>query len=524
MDQSVRLLTVHDLLRRPSFSDAELVAGKSGCQRRVRWVHILEVPSIEKFIHGGECILTTGLGLKTFQKEPVQYLKKLIKADAACLCIELGNDINEISSDLMDYANQQHFPLIVFKKEVRFVDITQDINSLLIHQHVDQLKAIDNLSTAFNQAIVHNHGERQILKLLHEHSQAHIFYEKGREHECYPVHSKTMFHDDLKLMNQLKNKCFQGGGPSTHEYLDGNGFYWLVQPVCVLGQTLGYLYLKRYGAAMTEWDKLMTDRAGLVLAASLFQKQLTVERKREKEQKIIEDLIQNRLIDEEPLKDLIGDPWKSSYSYRFIYIDIGNLCEQTLENLHIALKKIGIYPLFSHTPSRLIILAFHFSGKNGCWRQAVHDIEKLNLGGETGVSRLRTQLKEAPLSCQEAKSAAQWKRRHPRLSPFYEENGLYQLMDLSNDKEAWQRFIYDQIGPLMHHDKMENRELFTTLKVYLTHQGSKTKTAEALYIVRQTLYHRLKRIKGCLGEDFMKPERRIPIEVAVRIYELMNES
>ncbi|MFC7395381.1 PucR family transcriptional regulator [Scopulibacillus cellulosilyticus] len=521
MNQLIRSLTVRDLLGRPSFSDAKLVAGHKGCHRKVRWVHIMEVTAIEKFIHGGECILTTGLGLKTFQNNPIQYLTRLLEAGAACLCIELGNDIKEISSGLIDYADQQHFPLIVFNKEVRFVDITQDINSFLIHQHVDQLKAIDKLSTDFNQAVLHKNGEIQVLKLLHEHSHAYILYEHGNEYDSYPVKSQTMFHNDREIINKLREK---GSNKIIQEPYDNEKrIFWLVQPVSVLGQTLGYLYLKRYDNAFSEWDKLMTDRAGLVLASNLFQKQLTVERKREREQQIIEDLIHNRSADEETLRDLIGEPWQNRYVYRLIYVDTGNISEHQLKTLQAGFNELGIYPLLSNMPTRLIILAFDFNAERKNWQKVIEDLQKLNLAGQIGISRLRSQLKDVPLSYQEAKAVAKRKHQLNQLSSFYEENGIYQLMELSTDKEVWQRFIYDQIGLLINHDK-ENPELLSTLKAYLTHQGSKTKTAEALYIVRQTLYHRLERIKSCLGEDFMNPERRIPIEVAIRIYELMKES
>ena len=52
-----------------------------------------------------------------------------------------------------------------------------------------------------------------------------------------------------------------------------------------------------------------------------------------------------------------------------------------------------------------------------------------------------------------------------------------------------------------------------TLKVYLHTNGQKKDTAERLFIVRQTLYHRLEKIEQLLGPDFMQPEKRLALEL-----------
>ena len=38
--------------------------------------------------------------------------------------------------------------------------------------------------------------------------------------------------------------------------------------------------------------------------------------------------------------------------------------------------------------------------------------------------------------------------------------------------------------------------------------GSKKETAEQLYVVRQTLYHRLEKLEELLGTDFMASPKR----------------
>ncbi|MDF2937464.1 MAG: hypothetical protein K0Q90_2837, partial [Paenibacillaceae bacterium] len=43
-----------------------------------------------------------------------------------------------------------------------------------------------------------------------------------------------------------------------------------------------------------------------------------------------------------------------------------------------------------------------------------------------------------------------------------------------------------------------------------------------LFIVRQSLYYRLEKLKELLGEDFMVPETRLAISVALRAYQMLH--
>src|SRR5690625_4356954 len=87
--------------------------------------------------------------------------------------------------------------------------------------------------------------------------------------------------------------------------------------------------------------------------------------------------------------------------------------------------------------------------------------------------------------------------------PFYDSLTFYRLINLMRDKEDVKEIISDSLGPILKYDQERGTELLKRLQVYLEHLGAKNETAEALHIVRQTLYHRLNRIELLLGEIFM---------------------
>jgi len=88
-----------------------------------------------------------------------------------------------------------------------------------------------------------------------------------------------------------------------------------------------------------------------------------------------------------------------------------------------------------------------------------------------------------------------------------------------------EQFIAEQLGPLLDHDARRGQELVPTLEAYLAHGLSKTRTAAALGIRRQTLYARLRRIETLLGElDVLQPPRRSALDLALVAWRLRGNA
>ncbi len=65
-------------------------------------------------------------------------------------------------------------------------------------------------------------------------------------------------------------------------------------------------------------------------------------------------------------------------------------------------------------------------------------------------------------------------------------------------------------------------KLLLTLTKYFEFERSNKLTAQELNIVRQTLYHRLNKIKNIMNLDFDMPENRLNIEIALKAYQLIQ--
>jgi len=66
-------------------------------------------------------------------------------------------------------------------------------------------------------------------------------------------------------------------------------------------------------------------------------------------------------------------------------------------------------------------------------------------------------------------------------------------------------------------------ELLKTLETYLDHGCSLVEAADALYIHRNTLLHRLKRIEELCDVDLRDPMQRLNLHAVVKDYHLRDD-
>lgn len=95
--------------------------------------------------------------------------------------------------------------------------------------------------------------------------------------------------------------------------------------------------------------------------------------------------------------------------------------------------------------------------------------------------------------------------------------GSYQFLFYMEDKGFLLRFRDQYLKQLYDCDRNRTSQLVETLRVYLTHGGNMLRTANALYIHRNTLQYRLERISQITGKNLNDMETRQDFSNALMI-------
>ncbi|GHO52039.1 MULTISPECIES: GAF domain-containing protein [Ktedonobacter] len=96
---------------------------------------------------------------------------------------------------------------------------------------------------------------------------------------------------------------------------------------------------------------------------------------------------------------------------------------------------------------------------------------------------------------------------------------LYKIAHMDDLRDVYQ----EQVAKIDEYDKRKNTELLTTLEMYLENAGNLTKTAEHLYVHRNTLIQRLERIQSLCSIDLQERSNWLTFQVAIKIYRLRME-
>ncbi|WP_110111240.1 PucR family transcriptional regulator [Bacillus sp. CGMCC 1.16541] len=520
-------LTVEEILNRKHFTCSEVVAGEKGLNNMVKWVHIMEVTNIKKLLKGNELILSTGVGWQENKDVFLSFLHQLIECGASGLCIEIGIYTSEIPQQVIDFANEFDFPIILFHEEVPFVEITQDIHSLLINQHYQMISDLENYSQQLNKLLLVINHPHEILTFFQKYTNLQVVLRLNElvtfMPQVSPIKEKTI----INVINEAQiNKERSHIG---------------IQTIQVLNQDYGELYLLCHERNLTELELLALDRTATALAQH-FLRDLYVEEKRRIEEtewmtkwlagELSYEALMRHL--EEGLSDVKIDGgvvavcrWSStrthgSFDLTYFKLFIRNLFEQ--EGFHLFIIEKNNYMVLILLNKRsyktwkkrasegiLRLMNTDYQKKKNFPIQLIgigpyyRNLSDMYKSYEKGIETIKIQEKLNPNT----------------TTHFYDDLHMFRIVSLVQQHQDLREVVMEYLEPVIDYDKKYNAKLMETLKTYLACQGSKQETAKKLYIVRQTLYHRIEKLEKLLGSDFMQPEKRMAIEFTLKTYEYL---
>ncbi|MBT2685543.1 PucR family transcriptional regulator [Bacillus sp. ISL-37] len=524
-------LTVKDLLQRKHFENIEVVAGKEGLSRLVKWVHVVDVTKIRNLLNGNELILSTGLAWKEDKQLFLSVLEQLIESQAAGLCIEIGTYTTFLPQEIIALADQHHFPIILFKQEVPFVEITQDIHTLLINHQYQMISDLEGYSQALNKKLLTIEDHNEILQFIQQYLKIQVItiFSQNEIQFTPKVNEK----EQGVLLNMIEDHAGGLASPSVAS-----------MPIQLLGDSKAELIIYSKDRAITDFDQLILDRTATALAQFLLRKHYVEEKKQAEESEWLMSWVEGEY-SEESINEYLA------YHIPAVKPKGAFVCLCKLDPLsqysNVDLTYFKLYTrtifeqqgftLFSIEKRDSLIFVFLNKRNSTTWKQRIREgIEKLvqqdfKVGKQKsklvlGIGKYVEDLTNINLSYQTAVETIRIQNRcgQQEMSYFYDDLHIYRLISHLNRHLDLNEIVLEYLEPVICYDQKYNGKLMETLKTYLACNGSKQETAKRLYVVRQTLYHRIEKLEKLLGSDFMNQEKRLAIEFMLHSYEFLLSS
>jgi purine catabolism regulator len=119
-------LTVRELTEIP-YLRTRIHAGAAGADRRIGWAHSIEIPRPWEWLEEGDLLMTVGLGIPEGSAEQVTYVEQLAAVGASGVAIGEEMHAPPLTPAMIEAADRVELPLLFTAFEVPFVQISRAV-------------------------------------------------------------------------------------------------------------------------------------------------------------------------------------------------------------------------------------------------------------------------------------------------------------------------------------------------------------------------------------------------------------
>jgi purine catabolism regulator len=512
----------------------QVLAGHRRLGTPVRWVHALELADVARLLHGGELVLSTGIALPDDPGLLATYVADLAAAEVSGLAVELGRRYARLPDALVSAAERHGMPLIAFRREVPFVEITETVHAMIIDAQLDELRRSERVHETFTELSVAGAPPEEIVRQAALLAGRPVILEdlSHRVLACAPAGA-----DPRALLSGFEHQARTVSGPRRTFYDEVAG--WLVTTVGARGEDWGRVILVTdgpQGGPPAGADTVLIERAASALALGrlLTRQQESLERQA------------HRTLISAIVESAYADPEEAAARARALGVPVSG---RQLVAAIVRIRDAGP-GISAHARIAEVTEALADACRDGRLPALVGSLDDVRAGallslppradGDAELTalagrlsqRLRLRLPVGPFvlgagsatetlrdvrrSFLEARQVGDVAIRQPGDRPFYRlpDMRLRGLLHLLRDDARLQTFAERELGPLLAADEAQGTELLPCLAAYLEAGGNKALAAQRAHLARPTFYQRLDQIERILGVDLGSAESRTSLHVA----------
>lgn len=530
---------VRDLLDLPELAVGlpQVDAGRRGLDARVRWVHVSELPDIAGLLSGGEVILTTGIALPDTDEQLRAYADGLAAAGAVALMVELGRRFDALPRALVKACEGHRLPLISLRRELRFVEVTQAVHSLIVAEQINALHASESAHRVFTRLCVEGASASSIVHEAARLSGCAVVFE-NLVHQVVAHAPAARSTNDVLRDWSTRSRAAQTAAHSDVCGPEG----WVVAMVEARGEVWGRLVLLPDGEP-SALQFMVLERAATALTLNRLLEQQQDPMELQAHRTALADIIDRRFESAEDIHArtaALGVPTARRQLVAVVVELSADRAHQPharprdleAELVASALRAADVKALVgSLRPGRvgvLLPLADGADASKVLTRVAQHVLAKADSAKVSrpviGVGSAVNDLDAVRRSFAEASHAAEAAQGSPEDKPYYElpDVQLRGLLYVLGGDPRLQAFVERTLGPLLDHDAKNGTDLLGALQIYLTHGRNKSAAADAAHLSRQAFYQRLTTIEKVLTVDLDSAEACTSLHAAVMAYEALR--
>jgi purine catabolism regulator len=516
-----------DVVRR---GEPRVVAGAHRLETPVRWVHAIELADAARLLRGGELVLVTGIALPDEGPLLDAYVADLASVGVSALAVELGRRYTGgLPAGFVTAAERHGLPLIVFGREVPFVEITEAVHARIIDDQLDQLRASARLHEVFTDLAVAGAGPAEIVRQAALLAGRPVILADLSHHvlACEPAGA-----DPAALLDGFAARCRAVARGQRTCYDEPSG--WLVTVAGARGEDWGRVILV-CGQPPGPGDEVLVERTATALALARLLTRQHESLERQAHATLIGAIMADAYADTgeaEARARALGVPVTGRQLLTVVIRFRGDgrglpahaRVLEVADALADACRRERVPALVGSVSEGRAggLLSVDRAADAGQVLTAVCAAARQRLAGDAviGVGSAAASLADARRSLLEAQQVADAAAQSPstdRGRPYYRlaDLRLRGLLHLLNGDARLATFVDRELGPLLAHDQAQGAGLTKVLAAYLAEGGNKAAAAARAHLARPTFYAKLGTIERILGVSLESAESRTSLHVAL---------
>lgn len=533
-------ITVSDALRIGAMSSCKLIAGMKGLNQTVSYIDTMEVPNIQPWLKKNLLLITTGYSIKDDADALPRLIRDLKKVGAAGLAVKT-RFLGDILDKTVKLADRLGVPLIEIPKDVPFVDITMPLMRAIVDEHNKNLEFSELLNQKFLE--LDNGGFESIAKTLSNLIALPIIIASRNfsvlalsDEKTYPV-PDSLIESDFSGNTRLSERvCSQiTRSDILLQLAVPNVTHLFVRSVVIKKQVCGYICVIS-PHALDELQLIALNHASTSVALEVSKLQKLEDHIRFLQNSLFLDLLAGSVKTKDeaqgraqllhwpalPVRVAVADIVRfENVSQAISEEKVQNLKDNIQQLIHANLPSLN-NTVMIYSDSFVVLLPNLYSKEE--LLSAFQKIRSLiqtryDLSVTIGISDACEFYLDLPRFYREACDAIEIGRTPDSQNPvqMISDVRLEQAMLKGCPTPYFNRYVQDTIGKLEQYDREHGTDLTKTLDVLLQHMGARQKTAEELFIHRNTLASRISRIEEITGLHLNKNEDLFRIGFALKI-------
>lgn len=502
-------LRIKDVMLLQEFTHAKIIAGKDLLEKEVTGATIVDAPDGFAWIERGNFILTTGFPFLKNESSLDETLKKLIltlsEKGVSGLGIKIGRHVPSISIDVQNFAERYGIVIVELDNQIAWADMIIPIVNHINNEQRLELEKVKNIYEEFQYFLLSKTDFQQLPLLIEKlTSQKTTIYLHSID-KLYNSFELTSVYEEItsEIIHIIKTKNL------TKESFQELPIQIYVKPIYENRYLEGCIILWDCQDIHAPWEKVAISQATAILLTELQKIKSIISLSQQNRSGFLVDLLHGKFSSTEEIirvsREVNWDLKDHPYQLLLIELKFPDYNKQDAliltSNFIFLLEKYTLTKIGFDSNNYLVMLLdataeidVAFISEKIDYLLAKYNVNNAYFGGIGRLYDLQSIVKSYNEALVSLHFAQAKKNQLSKVVNFEQLNFERILFSSQPIKEA--SFLQQEyLMPLKEFDEKKTAELYNTLKVFLFNNTDFNKTAEQLFVHKNTVRYRLSLIK-----------------------------